>query len=124
MPETGSDFHELWKSSILKNYHPSQRKVKFQLFFQEGLFKFIAMGAVSSKTRRNSGITGAREKKILAARFAMMPLIWLLQRGPIERYFLRMMWGPDAVDLVTSARKLHADAKRAQKRTEREARYA
>lgn len=124
IPETSDDFHELWESSIQKNYHPSQRKVKCQLFFQEDLFKLFAMSVVSSKTRRNSGVTPRREKMILAARFAMMPLIWLLQRGPIERYFLRMMWGPDAVDLVRSARRLHADAKRARKRNTRQARYA
>ncbi|WP_372096908.1 oxygenase MpaB family protein [Tistrella mobilis] len=124
IPETGDDFHDLWKSSIQKNYHPSQRKVKRQLFFQEGLFKLFAMGAVSAKTRRNSGVTPRREKMILAARIAMMPLIWLLQRGPIERYFLRMMWGPDAVELVKSARRLHAEAKQARKNTARQARYA
>jgi uncharacterized protein (DUF2236 family) len=112
IPATGENFHQLWQESIKKNDHPSQRKVKVQLFFQEGLFKLLAMGAVSGKTRKNSGLTPRKEKRVLAARALLMPLVWLLQRGPIERYFLRMMWGPDAVDLVNAARKLHADAKR------------
>ncbi|MEO8683905.1 MAG: oxygenase MpaB family protein [Devosia sp.] len=116
IPATGENFHHLWAQSIKKNYHPSQRRVKLQLFFQEGLFKFIAMGAVSSKVRRNSGVTPGKEKMILAARIPLLPLVWLLQRGPIERYFMRIMWGPDAVELVKAARKLHAEAKRAQKR--------
>lgn len=111
IPATGQNFHELWMQSIKKNDHPSQRKVKFQLFFQEGLFKLIAMGAVSGKARRNSGVTPGKEKMILAARIALLPLVRLLQCGPIERYFLRMMWGPDAVGLVKAARKLHAEAK-------------
>ncbi len=112
IPDTGQDFHKLWMDSIQKNYHPSQRKVKLQLFFQEGLFKLLAMAAVSGKTRKNSGVTPGKEKIILASRIALLPLIWLLQTPPVERYFLRMMWGPDAVELVKEARKLHAAAKR------------
>lgn len=112
IPATGQDFHKLWMDSIKKNYHPSQRKVKVQLFFQEGLFKLLAMAAVSGKTRKNSGVTPGKEKMILASRVLMLPLVWLVQRPAIERYFLRMMWGPDAVELVNAARKLHAEAKR------------
>ena len=112
IPKTGQDFHQVWQESIKKNYHPSQRKVKLQLFFQEGLFKLIAMGAVSGKARKNSGLTPRQEKKVLAARVALMPVAFLLQTRPVERYFMRMMWGPDAVELVAEARKLHAQAKR------------
>ncbi len=112
IPETGQNFHELWMDSIKKNYHPSQRKVKVQLFFQEGLFKLLAMAAVSGKTRKNSGLTPGKEKAVLAARLLLLPLVWLVQKPMIERYFLRMMWGPDAVELVNAARKLHAEAKR------------
>ncbi|MGV0875878.1 oxygenase MpaB family protein [Martelella sp. FLE1502] len=112
IPATGENFHTLWMESIKKNDHPSQRKVKVQLFFQEGLFKMLAMAAVSGKTRKNSGLTPRQEKKVLAARVALLPLVWLVQQPPIERYFLRMMWGPDAVELITAARKLHAEAKR------------
>ena len=111
IPETGENFHEVWQDSIKKNYHPSQRKVKLQFFFQEGLFKLFAMGAVSGKTRKNSGLTPGKEKVVVAARVALLPLVWLLQIPPIERYFLRMMWGPDAVELVAEARKRHKAAK-------------
>lgn len=111
IPETGENFHEVWQESIKKNYHPSQRKVKLQFFFQEGLFKLFAMGAVSGKTRKNSGLTPGKEKVVVTARVALLPLVWLLQIPPIERYFLRMMWGPDAVELVAEARKRHKAAK-------------
>ena len=111
IPETGENFHEVWQDSIKKNYHPSQRKVKLQFFFQEGLFKLFAMGAVSGKTRKNSGLTPGKEKVVVAARVALLPLVWLLHIPPIERYFLRMMWGPDAVELVAEARKRHKAAK-------------
>lgn len=111
IPETGENFHEVWQDSIKKNYHPSQRKVKLQFFFQEGLFKLFAMGAVSGKTRKNSGLTPGKEKVVVTARVALLPLVWLLQIPPVERYFLRMMWGPDAVELVAEARKRHKAAK-------------
>ncbi|WP_296994412.1 oxygenase MpaB family protein [Thalassospira sp. UBA1131] len=113
IPATGQNFHQLWKDSIEKNYHPSQRKVKLQLFFQEGLFKLLAMAAVSAKARKNSGLSPKKEKAVLAARVFLLPVVWLLQQRPIESYFLRMMWGPDAVEMVAAARKLHAEAKRA-----------
>tara|TARA_B100000678_G_C18018141_1_gene425574 strand:- start:122 stop:712 length:591 start_codon:yes stop_codon:yes gene_type:complete len=115
IPSTGQNFHQLWKDSIEKNDHPSQKKVKFQLFFQEGLFKLFAMAAVSGKTRKNSGLTPRKEKIVLTARVLLLPLIWLLQTRPIESYFLRMMWGPDAVELVAEARKLHKAAKAKQR---------
>ena len=97
-----------------KNYHPSQFRVQIQLFFQDKLLKLPALAAVSGKTRRNAGIGPSKEKRILCARKLMMPIIWLVQQGPIERYFMRMMWGPDSVKLITEAWKLHAKAKRRQ----------
>ena len=73
------------------------------------------MAAVSGKTRKNSGLTPRKEKIVLTARVLLLPLIWLLQTRPIESYFLRMMWGPDAVELVAEARKLHKAAKAKQR---------
>ena len=118
IPETGQDFLLLWHESVKKNYHPSQFRVKIQLFFQEKLLKLPAWGAVSGKTRRNSGITAEKEKRILIAKALMMPIVWLVQQGPIERYFMRMMWGPDSVKLIKEARKLHAAAKARMRQTE------
>jgi hypothetical protein len=34
-----------------------------------------------------------------------------MQWGPIERYYMRLMWGPDAMVLIDAARALHAQAK-------------
>tara|TARA_Y100000815_G_scaffold189088_1_gene172609 strand:+ start:1357 stop:2451 length:1095 start_codon:yes stop_codon:yes gene_type:complete len=112
IPETGQVFPDIVERSIKKNHHPSQRKVAVQLFLQEKLLKLPALAAVSGKTRRNAGISPAREKRILCARKLMMPIIWLVQQGPVERYFMRMMWGPDSVKLIKEARKLHAQAKK------------
>ena len=115
IPATGQNFLKLWHDSVKKNYHPSQFRVRVQMFFQEKLLKLPAWAAVSSKTRRNSGISSRKEKGILLAWWLMLPVIWLVQQGPIERYFMRMMWGPDSVKLITNARKLHAQAKKRQR---------
>lgn len=112
IPETGLDFTKLWHDSVKKNSHPSQFRVKVQLFFQDKLFRLPVLAAVSGKTRRSMGISSRKEKVILASRILFLPLVWLLQQRPIERYFMRMMWGPDAVQLILSARKIHAEAKK------------
>ncbi|WP_082400284.1 oxygenase MpaB family protein [Citromicrobium sp. WPS32] len=118
IPATGQQFPKLVAESIKKNYHPSQFRVQIQLFLQDKLLKLPAMAAVSGKTRRNAGISPATEKRILCARKLMMPIIWLVQQGPVERYFMRMMWGPDSVKLIKEARKLHAAAKARMRQTE------
>lgn len=53
----------------------------------------------------------------LASTKVLLPLIWLLQQPPVEPYFMRMMWGPDAVKLITAARRLHAETLKSQAAT-------
>lgn len=109
IPETGQNFSKLMADSIKKNSHPSQFRVKVQLFFQNKLFELPVLGSVSGKTRRSMGLSKRKERMALASTKVLLPLIWLLQQPPIERYFMRMMWGPDAVKLITAARKLQAE---------------
>ncbi|MET8760756.1 hypothetical protein [Lentzea sp. NPDC004782] len=40
----------------------------------------------------------------------VLPLIWLAQQPRVERRMMRLMWGPDAVKLIGSARELHRQA--------------
>ncbi|MET4898312.1 oxygenase MpaB family protein [Sphingomonadaceae bacterium jetA1] len=111
IPATGQNWYQLIQQSIRKNRHPSQYRVKIQLFFQNKLFSIPVLKSVSGKTRRSMGISRAQERKIFFLSYLLMPMVWLFQRGPIERYFMRMMWGPDAVNLIKSARQFHAKAK-------------
>lgn len=112
IPETGQDFWKLLAESAKKNHHPSQWRVKLQLFFQNKVFAIPVQAAAASRTRRNMGMTPEQERKVLARAARMRPIIWLLQRKPIARYFTRILWGPDAMRLIDSARKLHAEAKK------------
>ncbi|SEQ40895.1 hypothetical protein SAMN03159444_01635 [Pseudomonas sp. NFACC02] len=110
IPETGKNWHHIVQASIENNYHPSQFKVKVQMFFQNKLFRMPVLASVSGKTRESMGISKKASRKIFLYRALMLPVIWFLQQPCCERYFMRMMWGPDAVKLIKSARELHAQA--------------
>lgn len=104
IPETGESFPRVVADSIRRNHHRSQYRVKMQLFLQRKVLRLPVLAAVSGRTRRSMGIGRWQEKVILAARYLLLPMIWLVQQPPVERYFMRMMWGPDAVTLIQSAR--------------------
>ncbi|MEW2120949.1 hypothetical protein AB0945_38555 [Streptomyces sp. NPDC005474] len=69
------------------------------------------MGAVAEKTRRHSGLTSGTSRLAKASTKFMLPLIWLARQPRVERRMMRVMWGPDAVKLIESARELHCQAK-------------
>jgi len=110
MPDTGQDFHEVMMIAMKKNFHISQWRVLLQLMLQYGVFVIPVMGAMSAPTRRSMRVSPLKEKVALAAKKLFLPIIWLTQQPPIERYFMRLLWGPDAVILIDSARKLHKEA--------------
>ena len=112
IPETGQNFLQLIAESIKRNAHPSQRKVQVQLLIQNKLFELPILASVSGKTRRSMGVSRRKERTAIVATKLFLPLIWLVQQPPIERYFMRLMWGPDAVNLIIAARKLHAEARK------------
>ena len=115
IPETGQNLWQLLEETAKKNHHRSQWRVKVQLFFQNKVFAIPVQAAASSHTRKNMGMTPEQERKVLTKAARMRPIIWLLQRRPIARYFTRIMWVPDAMRLIDSARELHAEAKRNRK---------
>lgn len=108
---TGENYPELMTASLKKNRHPSQRRVLWQLFIQNKLFELPVLGAVSGRTRRSMHLSRRKERLAVASLVFLRPLIWLVQQGPFERYFLRMMWGPDAVELVKAARALQKETR-------------
>lgn len=112
IPATGENFPQIAKASIKKNDHPSQRRVKLQMLVQNKLFELPVLASVSGKTRRSMGISRRKERVAIVGTKLLLPAIWLIQQPAIERRFMRLMWGPDAVTLITSARALHAQAKK------------
>ncbi|MFI6435757.1 oxygenase MpaB family protein [Streptomyces sp. NPDC050759] len=111
IPATGQSFHRIQKESIKQNFHISQLRVQARLLLTQKLFEYPVMGAVSRKTRRNMGVGPLKGKVAVASTKFMLPLIWLAQQPHVEQRIMRVMWGPDAVELIESARELHRQAK-------------
>lgn len=111
IPETGQCFPQVVAASVRRNHHRSQYRVKIQLFLQRRLLRLPVLAAVSGRTRRSMGFGRWQEIAILAARWLLLPMIWLVQQRPVERYFMRLMWGPDAVVLIDAARAKQAQAR-------------
>ncbi|MGH8055324.1 MAG: oxygenase MpaB family protein [Stenotrophomonas sp.] len=104
IPETGQNYPQVVADSIRKNHHPSQFKVKVQMFLQRVVLRIPVLGVVSRKTHRSMGIGPWKGTALRTARYLLLPMIWFVQQPPVERYFMRMMWGPDAVKLIQLAR--------------------
>lgn len=57
-----------------------------------------------------AGFSPRKQKAAVVSAKLALPLFWLMQQRPYERYVLRRWWGPDAINLIESARKLHKQA--------------
>jgi hypothetical protein len=112
LPNTGEDYHHVMQRAMKKNFHISQLRALIVLLLQFSLFAIPVLGALSPKTRRARHNGPIRNGIAVAAKTLMLPLIWVMQQRPVERYFMRLMWGPDAIELIESARRLHNAALR------------
>ena len=112
-PDTKQDFSKLLAENMKNNFHRSQLGALFYTIgLDHGLFRQLAAGAASAKTRRSIGMSARRGRIAVAITKLSLPLIWLLQQKPFERHYMRLMWGPDGVRLIESARALRAKAAR------------
>ncbi|MFF7476879.1 oxygenase MpaB family protein [Streptomyces sp. NPDC008092] len=111
IPATGQSFSHSMQASIKKNFHISQLRVYAQIWLSQRLFRYPVLGALSAKTRRHRGVSARKSKFAVASTKFMLPLIWLAQQPRWEHRMMRLMWGPDAMKLIESARELHLQAK-------------
>lgn len=114
IPETGEDFEEVMGKAMIKNFHITQIRAIVPLMIQAIMFNLPIAGALSGKARRAMGLSPAKGRLAILSRMAVLPIVWLMQQPPIERRFMRLMWGPDGVVLIESARVLHRQALAAQ----------
>lgn len=108
-PENGADQRRVLARTALRNLHPSQWRVLAPMLFRNLLFGLAVTGSLSGKARLAMGYGPVRSAMALAARRVMLPAAWLVQQPRIERVFMRLMWGPDAMMLIDSARRLRAE---------------
>ncbi|WP_327406143.1 hypothetical protein OG194_43000 [Streptomyces sp. NBC_01288] len=59
---------------------------------------------------RSMGIGRVKGALSVLASKAFLPIAYLMQQSPFERYVIRLMWGPDTTNLIESARALHKEA--------------
>lgn len=111
-PPTGEVMNETMSKTMAKNFTFSQLRAIGPLMTQAVLFNTPLTGVLSGKFRRSLGIKEGSFKDrwaIFSAKL-VLPVVWVMQQPPIERYFMRLMWGPDGVRLIESARVLHKQA--------------
>jgi uncharacterized protein (DUF2236 family) len=113
-PDTGEDFAMQMGERMKNNFHKSQLQALFcGIVLDHGLFRQLAAGGSSGKLRQSLGMGKTRALICVAITKLSLPFIWLMQRGPFERYYMRLMWGPDGVTLIEAARKLRAQSRAA-----------
>lgn len=110
-PQTGDDYIAVIVAAMRKNFHPSQIRAIVALLALHVVWQYPVMGALSGKARKSAGYGPVRDALARASAKAALPLIWVMQQPPVERRVMRLMWGPDGVTLIASARALHAQAK-------------
>lgn len=111
MPANGENWYDAMEHGIKQNFHRSQTPMIVQTLIQQS-FALVVAGALSGIARRNMGYGPVKSRVALAARRLAWPLVGLMQWGPVQRSYMRLMWGPDAMRLIDSARELHAQARR------------
>jgi uncharacterized protein (DUF2236 family) len=111
-PDYGDNYMTLMTDSVKKNFKLSQLRAAIPMLVLYQLVRTPAIGALPPKARQALGLTPEEDARAVKAAKRALPLMWLLQRRPIERHYLRLMWGPDGVKLFDAARKLHKQARR------------
>ncbi|MDX2683744.1 oxygenase MpaB family protein [Streptomyces soliscabiei] len=109
MPDTGEDWVKLSMETVTKNFHISHLRALVPYLLQTTLVELPVMGALPARMRRSMGLSPRKDKVAARAAKLFLPIAWLMQQGPYERYVLRRMWGPDSIRLLESARRLHEE---------------
>ncbi|OYN92035.1 hypothetical protein [Parenemella sanctibonifatiensis] len=64
------------------------------------LWELPIMGAFGRGARRWAGYGPAKSALAVAAKKLALPVAWLVQQPLIEKRVMRLMWGPDGVELI------------------------
>lgn len=110
-PGDGQDYEVLLRESSKKNLNRSHVKILALFGLVSGVLGQAVKGALPGRTQRGLGMDEKARRAAVRASKLILPLAWVLQRGPMERYFMRLLWGADGVMLIQSARALHERVK-------------
>ncbi|CQR65573.1 oxygenase MpaB family protein [Streptomyces leeuwenhoekii] len=109
IPGVGENYMELIDKTLKKNFHFSHLRGLIPYVLQTSMLALPMTGALPAKARRSMGVGPVKSAVSVVAAKLVLPVVWLMQQPPFEKYVLRRMWGPDAMKLIESARRLHRE---------------
>jgi uncharacterized protein (DUF2236 family) len=112
LPETGENIQEILNQTLRQNWHPSQQLAVDVLHEVYTRFQDPIRATFPESLQIRIGLDQAQRAKVAQALEESQDLIRELQQPENERRLMRMMWGPDGVTLIESARELHQKALR------------
>lgn len=110
LPATGEDYQKVMAAAMIANFHPSQLRAVLPLVLLHVVWELPIMGALSGRARISAGYSPAKSLLARVSARLALPVVWVIQQSVVEKKILRLMWGPDAVELIEHARELHARA--------------
>ena len=109
-PETGADMHALTAASAQRNWHPSHQlciDVLQEVYMQ---FETQIIATFPERFQVMAGLDADQRAQAAKLLEDSQDLIRRMQQPETERRIMRMMWGPDGMDLIDNARELHQRA--------------
>jgi uncharacterized protein (DUF2236 family) len=113
LPETGENMQEILKQTLRQNWHPSQQLAVDVLREVYTPFEDPIRATFPVALQIKAGMDEGRRADAARSLEDAQSLIRELQQPDNERRIMRMMWGPDGLTLIESARELHQRALRA-----------
>ena len=107
LPGTGENNQEIMAEAIKQNWDPSQQlavDVLHEVYMQ---FETQIRATFPERIQAQAGLDETRRAEGAQALAGTQDLIREIQQPESERRIMRMMWGPDGVRLIESARELH-----------------
>jgi uncharacterized protein (DUF2236 family) len=113
LPDTGDDVQEILNRTLKENWHPSQQLAVDVLREVYIPFKGPIQATFPEALQIRAGLDEGQRSDAARALEDSQDLVHQLQQPDNEARIMRMMWGPDGVTLIESARELHQRALRA-----------
>lgn len=110
-PVTGDNYLEVWQQVSKQNWHPSHQ---LAVDANEEVFDrwtHLMFATFPPKILETSGFDEQQQADLQEQLRQRQHEIRAFQQPENERRIMRLMWGPDGMNLIDSARQLHAEAR-------------
>ena len=110
-PETGVDMRQLQMQNLARNHHYTQQWAIRPMTTLYMRHNDAINGAFPRWVReRYLGLTPEQEEQSVQALHDKLGIIKRMQGPKTEQHYMRLMWGPDSMGLIESARALQTEA--------------